>query len=91
MKVILKVTGITEVRDGKLLVQLQGKYGHAQLDVPASEQSGLTVGTKFTLSHEGLGIVGTIDETLERSKPLSEPQPSIDAMLRSVMGKKDEK
>ena len=50
MKFTLKVTGINTVTDGRILVQLKGKYGNAQLDLPSSDQEALHVGQDFELS-----------------------------------------
>jgi hypothetical protein len=52
MKFILKVTAITKIADDRILVQLQGQYGNAQLDLPNNHQDVLHVGQDFELSSE---------------------------------------
>jgi hypothetical protein len=44
MQFILRVTGVTKVTDERILVQLQGQHGNAQLDLPTSHQKALHVG-----------------------------------------------
>jgi hypothetical protein len=68
MKFILKVTSVSKLSDDKLLVQLQGKYGHSSLMVPMSQQSRLSVGRQFILATEGLlQDISELDETQESS------------------------
>jgi hypothetical protein len=84
----LKVTGTTKVTDDRLLVQLQGKYGHAQLNLPINQQLAVRVGDEWTLEHggEGLGIRGELDETAELPGTLKE-SPEIRGMRDALSGK----
>jgi hypothetical protein len=63
----LKVTGITKVTDDRLLVQLQGKHGNSQLNLPISQQSFVKVGDEWVL-HSGKALpgAGELDETAEK-------------------------
>jgi|HubBroStandDraft_2_1064218.scaffolds.fasta_scaffold2729649_1 hypothetical protein len=66
MKVILKVTSVSKLTDDKLLVQLQGKYGHSSLMVPIAQQAFVSVGRQFILGDEKpLQSIGELDETEE--------------------------
>ena len=77
MRLLLKVTGITKVSDSHLAVELHGKHGKAQLSLPIDQRVGLTVGSEFTLSLNGLGFAGAIDESVQSTAPLGEiPIPS---------------
>ena len=78
MRLIMKVTAVTKVTDEKLLVQLQGKYGNAQLNLPNSQQASLTVGSEYILgTDEGtLEPIGTIDEVRERNRQALSPMLS---------------
>ena len=57
MKLKLKVTGASKLTGDKLLVQLQGKFGNAQLNLPIDQQKFVQVGDEWTLdsgqSHTG--------------------------------------
>lgn len=64
MKMKLQVTGVTKVTSQSILVQLQGKYGNAQLNLPISMQSFIRVGDEYTLDSGG-SSVGELDETTE--------------------------
>jgi hypothetical protein len=69
MKFVLTVTGITKVADDRLLVQLQGPYGHSQLNLPVSQQNGLMIGQEFHLAHEtSRPFIGEINEVEERER-----------------------
>jgi len=77
MRLLLKVTGITKTSESHLSVELNGKHGKAQLNLPIDQRVGLTVGSEFTLSLNGLGFAGAIDESLQSTGPLGEiPVPS---------------
>ncbi len=73
MKLLMKITAVTKITDERLLVQLQGKYGNAQLNLPISQQAALRVGEEYTLeqSMRGIGIIGELNETEERMSPVS--------------------
>jgi hypothetical protein len=71
MKLISKVTGITAASDTHLLVELHGN-GKVQLNLPIDQRIGLTVGSEFTLSLNGLGFAGSIDESVQSTAPLGE-------------------
>jgi hypothetical protein len=47
-----------------------GKHGKAQLSLPNDQRVGLNVGSQFTLSLNGIGFVGAIDESVESTGPL---------------------
>src|SRR5208337_1824770 len=49
MRLLLKVTGANKLTDDKLLVQLQGKFGNAQLNLPIHQQKFVQVGDEWTL------------------------------------------
>jgi hypothetical protein len=72
MRLIFKVTGVTAASDTHLLVELHGKHGKAQLNLPIDQRIGLTVGSEFTLSLNGLGFAGSIDESVQSTAPLGE-------------------
>jgi hypothetical protein len=77
MRLILKVTGITKTSESHLSVELHGRHGKAQLNLPIDQRVGLTVGSEFTLSLNGLGFAGAIDESVQSTGPLGEiPLPS---------------
>lgn len=74
MKFIFAVTGTQKLTDDKLLVQLQGQYGHVSLNLPLSQR--LTVGDELILASEegGIGRIDEIDEVRARMRGvLSEP------------------
>jgi hypothetical protein len=58
MRILMKVTGITQTSDSHLSVHLHGKHGSAQLNLPTDQRVGLNVGSEFTLSLNGLGFAG---------------------------------
>jgi hypothetical protein len=68
LRFVLTVTSVTKLTDGLLLVQLQGPYGHASLNLPISQGSGLRVGQEFHVGAEGVSFPGAIDEVEERKK-----------------------
>jgi hypothetical protein len=76
MRILLKVTGITQTSDSHLSVHLQGKHGSAQLNLPSDQRVGLNVGSEFTLSLNGLGFAGAIDESVQSTGPLGELAPA---------------
>lgn len=75
MRLIMKVTGIVQASDSRLSVELHGKHGKAQLNLPTDQRVGLTVGSEFTLSLNGLGFTGAIDESVQSTGPLGEVPP----------------
>jgi hypothetical protein len=75
MRLIMKVTGIAEASDSRLSVELHGTHGKAQLNLPIDQRVGLTVGSEFTLSLNGLGFIGAIDESVQSTGPLGETRP----------------
>ncbi len=77
MRMIMKVTGIVQASDTHLSVELHGKYGTAQLNLPNDQRVGLTVGSEFTLSLNGLGFMGAIDESVTSTEPLGEIAPPV--------------
>jgi hypothetical protein len=71
MKILMKVTGATKLTDDRLLVQLQGKYGNAQLNLPIEQQKFVQEGDEWTLEHgeDGLHkIIGELDESFDDSQ-----------------------
>ena len=66
----MKVTRIVQAGDRHLSVELHGKHGKAQLSLPNDQRVGLNVGSQFTLSLNGIGFVGAIDESVESTGPL---------------------
>jgi hypothetical protein len=72
MRVEMKVTSANKLTDDdKLLVQLQGQYGHASLNLPIDQQKFVQVGDKWTLEHgeDGLHkIIGELDESFDDSR-----------------------
>jgi hypothetical protein len=76
MRLILKVTGITQTSDSHLSVHLHGKHGSAQLNLPSNQRVGLNVGSEFTLSLNGMGFAGAIDESVQSTEPLGETVPA---------------
>jgi len=77
MRMILRVTGIVQGSDSHLSVELHGRYGKAQLNLPTDQRAGLTVGSEFTLSLNGLGFIGAIDESVPGTEPLGEIAPPV--------------
>ena len=51
MRVLMKVTSANKQTDDKLLVQLQGQYGHASLILPIEPEKFVQVGDEWTLEH----------------------------------------
>jgi hypothetical protein len=85
MKVLMSVTGVTKLTDERLLVQLQGKYGNAQLNLPIDQRRGLNVGDQWTLEHSTAspGFIGELDET----KGPAQTDPTFQAGLAALSGK----
>lgn len=77
MRLIMKVTGIVQTSDSHLSVELHGKHGKAQLNLPTGQRAGLNVGSEFTLTLNGPGFVGAIDESAPSAEPLGEIAPPI--------------
>jgi len=50
MQVEMEITSVTKISDEKLLVQLQGTFGNAQLSLPIDQAPGLVVGKRFILT-----------------------------------------
>jgi hypothetical protein len=75
MRMILKVTGIVQASDSHLSVELHGRHGKAQLNLPTGQRVGLSVGSEFTLSLNGPGFLGAIDESMPSTEPLGEIAP----------------
>jgi flagellar basal body rod protein FlgF len=71
MRVLMKVTNANKQTDDKLLVQLQGQYGHASLILPIEQEKFVQVGDEWTLEHgeDGLHkIIGELDESFDDSQ-----------------------
>ena len=77
MRLIMKVTGIVESSDTHLSVELHGKHGKAQLNLPMGQRSGLNVGSEFTLTLNGPGFAGAIDESVASLEPLGTTAPVV--------------
>jgi len=77
MRMIMKVTGIVQSSDSHLSVELHGKHGKAQLNLPTGQRVGLSVGSEFTLSLNGPGFLGAIDESGPSAEPLGEIAPPV--------------
>ena len=78
MKVLMKLTSVVKLTDDKLLVQLQGKYGNAQLQLPVNQQDGLRVGDEYTVEHStGMGFIGELDESKEHSTAMAKLRGAI--------------
>ena len=81
MVVLMKVTSAKHT-DDKLLVQLQGQYGHASLILPIEQQKFVQVGDEWTLEHgeDGLHkIIGELDESFDESLTTPrKPSPRMD-------------
>lgn len=78
MRLSMKVTGIALASDSRLSVELHGKHGKAQLNLPTDQRVGLTVGSEFTLSLNGPGFIGAIDESVQSTGLLGEiPPPTV--------------
>ncbi|MGB7436396.1 MAG: hypothetical protein WBW49_13365 [Candidatus Acidiferrum sp.] len=72
MKLKLKVTGASKLTDDKLLVQLQGKFGNAQLNLPIHQQKFVQVGDEWTLdSGKATPDIAELDETEKPRDPIS--------------------
>jgi hypothetical protein len=86
MRFIFTVTGVTKLTDKKLLVQLAGKYGNLQLNLPLDQQEGFKVGDEFTLANlGGIGFVGMIDEIQERETEIAVTRGLIDGMTQGAL------
>ena len=71
MRVLMKVTSANKQTDDKLLVQLQGQYGHASLILPIEQEKFVQIGDEWTLEHgeDGLHkIIGELDESFDNSQ-----------------------
>ena len=71
MRILMKVTSANKQTDDKLLVQLQGQYGHASLILPIEQEKFVQVGDEWTLEHgeDGLHkIIGELDESFDESQ-----------------------
>jgi hypothetical protein len=70
MRLKMKVTGANKLTDDKLLVQLRGKFGNAQLSVPIDQQRFVKVGDEWLLS-SGKAIPDReeLDETQKPTEP----------------------
>jgi hypothetical protein len=98
MRVLMKVTSANKHTDDKLLVQLQGQYGHASLILPIEQQRFVQVGDEWTLEHgeDGLHkIIGELDESFDNSRDaevrmLSGETGSSSAGLDALAGKPQE-
>jgi hypothetical protein len=66
MKLIFTVKSITQVNDGKMLVQLAGKHGHVALDLPLGHK--ITVGDEFVLEADVVSLI-PIEEVAQRRVP----------------------
>ena len=77
MRMIMKVTGIVQSSDSHLSVELQARHGKAQLNLPTGQRVGLSVGSEFTLSLNGPGLLGAIDESVPSTEPLGEIAPPV--------------
>ena len=72
MKLLLKVTGANKLTDDKLLVQLQGKFGNAQLNLPTDQQTFVHVGDEWTLGcGKAIPDRAELDETEKPRDPIS--------------------
>ncbi len=72
MKLKLKVTGASKLTDDKLLVQLQGKFGNAQLNLPIHQQKFVQVGDEWTLGcGKAIPDIAELDETEKPKDPIS--------------------
>jgi hypothetical protein len=63
----MKVTSAND-SDDKLLVQLQGQYGHASLILPIEQQKFVQVGDEWMLEHGEDGLhktIGELDESFD--------------------------
>ncbi len=86
MRFIFGVTGVTKLNDRKLLVQLAGKYGNLQLNLPLDQQEGFKVGDEFTLANQGgIGFVGMTDEVQERETEIAVTRGLIDGLTQSSL------
>jgi len=101
MRVLMKVTSAnkqTKQTDDRLLVQLQGQYGHASLILPIEQEKFVQVGDEWTLEHgeDGLHkIIGELDESFDDSqnaavRVLSGETDSSTAGLDALPGKPQE-
>lgn len=71
MKILMKITGATKLTDDRPLVQLQGKYGNAQPNVPIEQQKFVQEGDEWTLvqGEDGLHkIIVELDESFDDSQ-----------------------
>lgn len=76
MRLTMKVTGIQLAGDNRLTVELHGQHGKVQLNLPIDQRVGLAVGSEFTLSLNGPGFAGAIDESVPSIGSLaSQPAP----------------
>jgi hypothetical protein len=77
------------ITNERILVQLQGKYGNAQLHLPTSQESALRLGDECTLEHSTGGIIkiiGELDEAEERLKASNDEETKV--LLDWVIGAK---
>jgi len=82
MRLLLKVTGANKLTDDKLLVQLQGKFGNAQLNLPIHQQKFVQVGDEWTL---GCGkAISDREELAETEKP-RDPISTREAAMRGAL------
>jgi hypothetical protein len=77
MRLLMKVTGIVQTSENHLSVELHGKHGKAQLNLPAGQRAGIGVGSEFTLTLNGPGFVGALDESVPGTEPLGAIAPPI--------------
>jgi hypothetical protein len=98
MRVLMKVTSANKQPDDKLLVQLEGQYGHASLILPIEQEKFVQVGHEWTLEHgeDGLHkIIGELDESFDASqyaggRVLSDEPGSSSSGLDALAGKPQE-
>jgi hypothetical protein len=69
-------------------VQLQGKYGNAQLHLPASQESALRLGDECTLEHSTGGIIKIIGELNEAEERLKASNDATTTGLLEDLGRK---
>jgi hypothetical protein len=75
MRLIMKITGIVQSSESHLSIELHGKHGKAQLNLPTGQRIGLAVGSEFTMSLNGPGFIGAIDESVQGTGPLGGMHP----------------
>jgi hypothetical protein len=70
MKLKLKVTGANKLTDDRLLVQLQGTFGNAQLNLAIDQQRFVKVGDEWVLSSgKAIPDRAELDETQKPTEP----------------------